>query len=77
MHRHLLPPGDALDVACGRGRHALWLADRDGASPRSIVMPDALRELGADARRRGLSIEAESIDLETERRHVADRAPLT
>ncbi|XOV85184.1 MAG: SAM-dependent methyltransferase [bacterium] len=23
-----LPPGSALDVACGEGRHALWLAER-------------------------------------------------
>ena len=27
MHRHLLPrTGHALDVACGSGRHAVWLA---------------------------------------------------
>jgi SAM-dependent methyltransferase len=24
-----LPPGDALDLAAGTGRHALWLAERD------------------------------------------------
>src|SRR5687768_15875090 len=29
-HEQLLPTaGDALDVACGTGRHALWLAARD------------------------------------------------
>ena len=28
-HAALLPAsGDALDIACGRGRHALWLADQ-------------------------------------------------
>ena len=28
-HAHVLPArGRALDVACGRGRHALWLAAR-------------------------------------------------
>lgn len=26
QHRRLLPPGRALDLACGRGRHALYLA---------------------------------------------------
>src|SRR6187455_3824502 len=31
-HVHLLPPGGlALDVACGRGRHALWLAAHGSA----------------------------------------------
>ena len=66
MHRHLLPPGAALDVACGRGRHALWLADlgwRVTAIDRDL---DALRELDADARRRGLPVQVESIDLEAE-----------
>ena len=24
----LLTPGDALDIACGGGRHAIWLAER-------------------------------------------------
>jgi SAM-dependent methyltransferase len=53
--RHLLPTaGAALDVACGRGRHALWLAalgfrvvaiDRDDA---------ALQDLVAETRRRGV-----------------------
>ena len=55
-NRHLLPrTGTALDLACGRGRHALWLAaqgfrvsavDRDAA---------ALSYLAEEARSRGLS----------------------
>jgi rhodanese-related sulfurtransferase len=62
----LLPPGRgrALDVACGRGRHALLLAaagfevhavDRDEA---------ALSALDAAARRLGLPVTVEALDLE-------------
>jgi SAM-dependent methyltransferase len=70
-HEHLLPSnGDALDVACGRGRHALWLAarglrtfgvDRDAA---------AVQFVRDEATRRGLSVVAEVRDLE------ADPAPV-
>jgi len=66
-NRQLLPrAGTALDAACGRGRHALWLAaqgfrvlavDRDGR---------ALDDLEATARRRGLSEVATAVlDLES------------
>lgn len=60
----LPPPGAALDVACGRGRHALLLAaagfdvlalDRD---------PDALAELERAARGLALTLRAECCDLE-------------
>jgi len=56
--------GDALDVACGSGRHALWLAarglrtyavDRDAA---------AVRELTIEAGRRALPLHATVLDLE-------------
>jgi tellurite methyltransferase len=66
-NRDLLPPGGrVLDVACGRGRHSLFLAragfevhaiDRD---PEKI---DAVREL---AQRLGLTVDATVIDLETD-----------
>ena len=62
---HLLPAdGDALDLACGSGRHALWLAqhgfrttavDRDAA---------AIQALNAEAAGRGLSIQGRVVDLE-------------
>jgi SAM-dependent methyltransferase len=61
----LSPEGRVLDVACGRGRHALFLAaagfrvtavDRDA---------DAIHDLRAVARERGLDVEAEVLDLET------------
>lgn len=72
----LLPAarGRALDVACGRGRHALLLAaagfevhavDRDEA---------ALAALDATARRLGLPVTVERVDLETGRPDLGDRA---
>lgn len=62
----LLPAdGRALDVACGRGRFAFWLADRGfetTAVDRDQVAVDAVNE---DARRRGLPLTARVLDLET------------
>jgi SAM-dependent methyltransferase len=65
-HAHLLPAaGDALDVACGTGRHALWLArrgfatlalDRDGA---------AVQAVRDEAIRIGVPVRAEVADLES------------
>ena len=64
-NRALLPrAGRALDVACGRGRHAVWLAvegfdvdavDRD---------EEAIAALAELARREELSIRARAVDLE-------------
>lgn len=71
----LLPPaGLALDVACGSGRDASFLAaagyrvralDRDAA---------ALAELTATATRLGLPVAAEVVDLESEEVEVGDAA---
>jgi tellurite methyltransferase len=56
--------GRALDVACGRGRHALFLAAR-GLKVRAVDRdPDAIAALHAAAARRGLSLQAEVLDLE-------------
>jgi SAM-dependent methyltransferase len=64
-HAHLLPAsGDALDVACGRGRHALWLARRGYATvalDRDLAAVQAVREHAAHA---GLRVRAEVADLE-------------
>lgn len=67
-HASLLPPeGDALDVACGRGRHALWLASR-GYRVRAIDRDPALvHALADDAAARGLALHAEVGDLESGR----------
>jgi SAM-dependent methyltransferase len=64
MHRHLLTGVDALDLACGRGRHALWLAEQGYRVTAIDRDPDALRELSEEARRRGLSITTGLVDLE-------------
>lgn len=62
----LLPRGgDALDVACGRGRHALWLAEHGftvRAVDRDAEAVDALRE---ESTRRRLNVQAGVLDLET------------
>jgi tellurite methyltransferase len=61
-----LAPGAALDVACGTGRNALWLAERgwhvtavDGARP-------AIEILNQRAQERGLAIATRVADLEGE-----------
>ena len=66
-NRDLWPTrGKVLDVACGRGRHALLLA-QSGLHVRAIDRnPDAIAELRAEADRLGLPIEADVIDLETD-----------
>jgi dihydroneopterin aldolase len=60
-----LPHGKILDVAAGRGRHAMYLASK-GFSIHGIDRDaDALRDLQAQAKEAGLSsITTESIDLE-------------
>ena len=63
-HERLLPPGDALDVACGRGRHAVWLAEhgwRVTAVDRDAGSLEAVR---AEAHVRSLPIETQRHDLE-------------
>jgi SAM-dependent methyltransferase len=59
-----LPPGRALDLACGTGRNALWLAQQgwkvaavDGASA-------AIEALLGRVRERGFSVDAKVADLE-------------
>ena len=58
--------GTVLDVACGRGRHALLLASA-GFAVRAIDRdPDAIAFLRATAERLGLKLACEVIDLETD-----------
>jgi SAM-dependent methyltransferase len=63
----LLPSaGRALDVACGKGRHALWLA-RAGFEVRAIDRnPDAIVFVRETAQRLGLRVDAQGRDLETD-----------
>src|SRR5262245_11457225 len=65
QHADLLPRvGRALDVACGRGRHALWLAERGLTTLAIDSNADAVRELNDIARARRLPLRAEARDLE-------------
>lgn len=65
-HEDLLPAcGHALDVACGRGRHALWLAER-GLSVLALDRDAAAISLVRNsAARRALRVTAVAADLET------------
>ncbi len=61
----LLPSGGgALDVACGRGRHALLLAAAGFAVHAIDRDAEAIASLREDAARLGLALEAEARDLE-------------
>ena len=56
---HLLPPaGRALDLACGLGASALWLAERGFRVKAWDLSAVAIARLSALARDRGLSLEA-------------------
>jgi SAM-dependent methyltransferase len=74
-HADLLPPqARALDLACGRGRNALWLAERCAsvlALDRDAAAVDQLR---AAAGVRGLPITAVVTDLEWGVRPLASSA---
>ena len=63
----LLPKGGrVLDVACGKGRHTLWLAGR-GFDVQAIDRNrEAIEHLNAVASRSGSRLRATEIDLETD-----------
>ena len=64
-HADMLPTsGWALDVACGRGRNALWLAERGLRMHAVDRDEEAIRALGDEARALGLPLTAETLDLE-------------
>lgn len=64
-HRHLLPAsGRALDVACGRGRNALWLARERFAVTAIDRNPEAVADLNDRARAEQLSVTGVVMDLE-------------
>ena len=66
QHAGLLPrDGRALDVASGRGRHALWLAERGFTTLALDRDPEAVRELNDAARQNRLPLRAEVRDLES------------
>jgi SAM-dependent methyltransferase len=63
---HLLPrTGEALDVACGSGRHALWLAERGLRTTAVDRDADAIEALNVEATRLRLPLKADVVDLES------------
>ncbi|KIH78229.1 hypothetical protein GFER_03840 [Geoalkalibacter ferrihydriticus DSM 17813] len=61
----LLPGGRLLDVACGRGRNALFLAEKGYAVTAVDIAAEGLMQLRDEARRRGHALEVRHCDLET------------
>ena len=59
-----LPPGDALDLACGAGRNALYLAERGWRVIAVDGSPVAVEMTRERAARRGLKIETRIADLD-------------
>jgi SAM-dependent methyltransferase len=65
-HRQLFPVGgDSLDLACGSGRHAIWLAEQGFQTMAIDRDVAAIEELTEEASRRGLSIRTRVVDLES------------
>ena len=63
-HSHLLPAGGAaLDLACGRGGNALYLAARGFATHAWDISPVAVKALSDGARRKGLPLAAQQRDV--------------
>ena len=68
-----LRPGRALDLACGTGRNALWLAERGWRVTAVDGAPSAIRELRDRALDRHLDLEMRIADLEKHRFEIAPR----
>ena len=63
-HAHLLPPaGDALDLACGRGANALYLAARGYNTRAWDISAVATQRLADLSRQRGLPLTAQQRDV--------------
>ena len=60
----LLPVGATLDVACGRGRNSLFLAEQGHHVTAVDSSEEGLAQLSDTAQERGLTIETLSVDLE-------------
>jgi tellurite methyltransferase len=59
-----LKPARALDLACGTGRNALWLAERGWSVTAVDGSPAAIDILNKRAAERGLKVDARVVDLE-------------
>jgi ubiquinone/menaquinone biosynthesis C-methylase UbiE len=56
-------PGTALDLGCGAGRHAVWLAERGWTVTAVDFSEEALRQAHAHADERGVSVDWVSADV--------------
>jgi SAM-dependent methyltransferase len=59
-----LPPGNALDLACGSGRNALWLAEHGWSVTAVDGSPVAIEILRSRASERGVTVDARIANLE-------------
>jgi len=64
----LLPKGRALDIAMGRGRNAIYLAEMGFEVEGIDISPDAVKEALELARQAGVTIRAQVADLEKNHR---------
>ena len=62
----MLPKGTALDVACGMGRNAIYLAEQGYTVTAVDLSSVALGLVGEEAARRKLQISSQQIDLEND-----------
>src|SRR5579859_6861959 len=60
-----LPAGKALDLACGTGRNALWLAEHGWSVTAVDGAPAAIEILRQRAAERALQVDARVADLES------------
>jgi SAM-dependent methyltransferase len=66
--KDLLPAGKALDVACGQGRNALYLAEQGMSVTAVDLSGEALEQLRGEAAERKLDIRTLRLDLEADPR---------
>ena len=64
----LLPVGKVLDVACGQGRNALYMAEQGMSVTAVDLSEEALEQLGREASTRNLGIRTLRVDLEEDPR---------
>jgi len=69
-----LHPGRALDLACGSGRNALWLAEQGWSVTAVDGAPAAIEILRKRASGRALTVDAQVADLEKHEYHIEPSA---
>ena len=67
-----LPPGKALDLACGAGRNALWLAEHGWEVTAVDGAPGAVELVRSRASKRGLIVDARIANLEKQEFAIAE-----